>query len=137
MRTADLLAGLHRIEESPWGEWYGKPLSAHGLSRLLRSYRIRTMPIRVAGEPARGYKREQFADAVAQVGVPGVTGVTGVTSQAWSEAGSNASNACNAEDANDDASPELTLYDELRAAGVSEREARMQAVALGEDSFDR
>src|SRR5215471_6503771 len=26
-KTADLLENLHAIEESPWGEWYGKPLS--------------------------------------------------------------------------------------------------------------
>ena len=50
VRTADLLAYLHGIEESPWGDWYGKMLSAHGLSRLLKPYRIKTMPVRVGGE---------------------------------------------------------------------------------------
>jgi hypothetical protein len=49
VRTADLLAYLHAIEESPWGDWYGKGLSAHGLSRLLKAYRIKTMPVRVGG----------------------------------------------------------------------------------------
>ena len=61
LRTSDLLEGLHAIEESPWGEWFGKPLSAHGLSRLLKPYRIKTMPVRVDGETTRGYKAEQFA----------------------------------------------------------------------------
>lgn len=45
LKTADLLEGLHAIEESPWGDWYGKTLSAHGLSRLLKPYRVRTMPV--------------------------------------------------------------------------------------------
>jgi Protein of unknown function (DUF3631) len=94
VRTADLLTHLHTIEESPWGEWYGKTLSAHGLSRLLKPYRIKTMPVRVEGETVRGYKREQFADAFARA--LSVTGVTGVTSQSASQKGSNASNACNA-----------------------------------------
>jgi hypothetical protein len=67
VKTADLLDHLHGIEESPWGDWYGKQLSAHGLSRLLKPYRIRTMPVRVDGEPARGYKVEQFDDAFARV----------------------------------------------------------------------
>lgn len=88
------LEGLHAIEESPWGEWFGKPLSAHGLSRLLKPYRIKTMPVRVDGETVRGYKAEQFADAYARV--VAVTGVTGVTSQASSDAGGNACNASNA-----------------------------------------
>lgn len=94
VRTADLLAHLHAIEDSPWGDWYGKTLNAHSLSRLLKPYRIQTMPVRVEGEPARDYKREQFADAFARA--LGVTGVTGVTSQSASQNGSNASNACNA-----------------------------------------
>jgi Protein of unknown function (DUF3631) len=112
LRTADLLRHLYEIEESPWGDWYGKPLSAHGLSRLLKPYRIRTMPVRVEGETARGYKVEQFADAFARV--VSVTGVTGVTSDSPSQKGSNASNACNAYPADgaitvvgDDAFPDL------------------------------
>ena len=57
-KTADLLAGLCQIEESMWEDWYGKPLSAHGLSRLLRPYRIRTMPVYSEGRTVRGYKVE-------------------------------------------------------------------------------
>jgi uncharacterized protein DUF3631 len=94
VKTADLLAYLHAIEDSPWGDWYGKTLSAHGLSRLLRSYRIQTMPVRVDGATVRGYKAEQFADAFARA--LSVTGVTSVTSQSASQKGSNASNASNA-----------------------------------------
>jgi hypothetical protein len=94
VRTADLLNHLHAIEDSPWGDWYGKTLSAHGLSRLLKPYRIQTMPVRVDGETVRGYKREQFADAFARA--LSVTGVTGVTPQTASQKGSNASNASNA-----------------------------------------
>ncbi len=68
-RTADLLEGLHEIEESPWGDWYGRPLSPHGLSRLLKPYRIRTMPVWADGKTVKGYKVEQFSDAFAQLGV--------------------------------------------------------------------
>ena len=93
MKTADLLEGLHRIAESPWSEWHGKPLTAHGLSRLLKPYRIKTMPVYTGAETVRGYKVEQFSDAFAQLGV---RGVRGVRSEARSQAGSNASNASNA-----------------------------------------
>jgi Protein of unknown function (DUF3631) len=67
LRTGDLLARLLAIEESPWGDWYGKPLSAHALSKLLRRYRIRTMTVWSHGETVKGYKREQFADAFERV----------------------------------------------------------------------
>jgi hypothetical protein len=94
VKTADLLAHLHGVDDSPWSDWYGKPLSAHGLSRLLKPYRIKTLPVRVDDETVRGYKAEQFADAFARA--LGVTGVTGVTSQSASQNGSNARNASNA-----------------------------------------
>jgi len=93
IQTSDLLTALYAIEESPWGDWAGKPLSAHGLSRLLKPYRIKTMPVKVAGETVRGYKFEQFSDAFAQLALPSVTSVT---RKSPSHAGSNASNASNA-----------------------------------------
>jgi hypothetical protein len=45
LKTSDLLDALYEIEESPWGDWYGKPLTAHGLSKILKAYRIRTMAV--------------------------------------------------------------------------------------------
>ena len=40
------------------GDWYGKQLSPHGLSRLLKPYRIKTMSVKVDGETVKGYKAE-------------------------------------------------------------------------------
>jgi hypothetical protein len=115
-KTSDLLAGLYEIEESPWGEWNGKQLSAQGLSRLLKPYRITTMTVKLDGSTVRGYKIEQFFGAFTQLGVEGVTGVTsnesshnavtsgdagiasqdaGVTADPVKDARSNASNAAN------------------------------------------
>jgi hypothetical protein len=108
LQTSALLEHLHAIEESPWGEWYGKPLSSHGLSKLLRPHRIKTMSVRLSdGENVRGYKREQFADAWHRVlGVPSVTGVTTVTTEPASQAECDARDAC-------DASPTGDLLDRL------------------------
>jgi hypothetical protein len=94
-KTKALLELLHAIEDSPWGEWRGgKPLSGHGLGRLLRDYRIKTMPVYVDGATVRGYKREQFDDAFARY--LSVRSVRSVRSKSTSGAGSNASNASNA-----------------------------------------
>ena len=65
--TADLVEELAKIEESPWGDWYGKPISAQALGRLLKPYMIKTLSIWVDGEKHRGYKREQFANAWVRV----------------------------------------------------------------------
>jgi hypothetical protein len=113
LRTNDLIDHLADIEESPWGDWHGKKISAQALSRLLQPFLIKTMTIKVDGEPVRGYKREQFTDAFHRV--LGVTGVTpglqsqnevtpgnalnseGVTSRPAWEAEGNAGNAGNAQ----------------------------------------
>lgn len=85
IRTADLIAYLSEIEESPWGDWYGKQITSQGISKLLRRYGIKTMPVKVDGQTVRGYKREQFED----VWIRHVS-VTGVTSDLALQAGSNA-----------------------------------------------
>lgn len=61
--TAVLLAALAGDEEAPWAEWYGKPITARGVAKLLHPFRIKTMAVWVDGEKARGFKREQFEDA--------------------------------------------------------------------------
>jgi hypothetical protein len=93
MKTAVLLDGLHRVGESPWAEWHGRPLSAHGLSRLLKPYRIKTMPVWADGETVRGYKVEQFSDALVQLGVRSVRGVRDETRSQESPNAPNAPNA--------------------------------------------
>jgi Protein of unknown function (DUF3631) len=65
--SVGLAAELHEIEESPWGEWYGKPISAHGIAKLLRQFEIRPRTVRFDdGTTAKGYLFSQFADAFAR-----------------------------------------------------------------------
>ncbi|HEU6445317.1 MAG TPA: DUF3631 domain-containing protein [Gaiellaceae bacterium] len=62
--SAELAENLHEIEESPWGEWYGKPISPRGIATLLSHYGIRPRTVRLDDETtAKGYKRDQFEDA--------------------------------------------------------------------------
>jgi hypothetical protein len=53
--TAHLIAELAKIEESPWGDWFGKLITPQALGKLLKPYQIKTMPIRAEGEVHRGY----------------------------------------------------------------------------------
>jgi Protein of unknown function (DUF3631) len=63
LTTADLLRRLHDLEDAPWGDWYGSPLSGRGLAKLLGPYRVMPMQRRVHGEKSRGYFRSDFTDA--------------------------------------------------------------------------
>jgi hypothetical protein len=79
--TVDLLARLHDLEGAPWSEWYGKPLTARGLAKLLMPYRVGPAVRRPApgAQPVRGYYRSEFLDAWARY-VPSPESVTSVTS---------------------------------------------------------
>jgi hypothetical protein len=64
LSTSALLGRLHELTEAPWADWYGKPLTARGLAKLLEPYRIVPANRRLPGETrARGYFRSDFADA--------------------------------------------------------------------------
>jgi hypothetical protein len=61
--TAALLRELHKLDESPWGDWYGRPLDDRQLAKLLRPYGIRPVVVRIGQSTPRGYKRADFAEA--------------------------------------------------------------------------
>jgi hypothetical protein len=62
--SADLAAALCEIETFPWAEWsHGKPMTAGKLARLLGRYDIVPRTIRLVEKTAKGYLRDDFADA--------------------------------------------------------------------------
>jgi Protein of unknown function (DUF3631) len=63
LTTAELLRRLHDLEDAPWADWYGSPLSGRGLAKLLGPYRVAPIKRRVHGEQSRGYFRSDFTDA--------------------------------------------------------------------------
>jgi Protein of unknown function (DUF3631) len=63
LTTPELLKRLHDLEDAPWGDWYGAPLSGRGLAKLLGPYRVMPLQRRVHGEKSRGYFRSDFTDA--------------------------------------------------------------------------
>src|SRR5205823_987749 len=46
LKTSDLIDELCKIEESPWGDWFGKTITPQALSKLLRPFRIQTMSVK-------------------------------------------------------------------------------------------
>jgi hypothetical protein len=104
-KTAELIERLCEIEESPWGDWHGKAISPHGLSKLLRPHRIKTMPVWTEGKTVRGYKVEQFDEAWFRV--LGVRRVRNVRSESPSQKAPNATNAPNAVTRDGAAEPDL------------------------------
>jgi Protein of unknown function (DUF3631) len=65
--SATLAAELHELEESPWSEWYGKPITQHGIAKLLKHFEIRPRSVRLDDETTpKGYRLDQFEDTFAR-----------------------------------------------------------------------
>ena len=81
--TDTILKRLHAIDEAPWGDMRGKPLTDIQLAKRLNGYGIKPKPVRVGSDVSRGYAKEDFYDAwkryLPSLGSNGVTPVTLVT----------------------------------------------------------
>jgi hypothetical protein len=63
--STTILDRLHKLEDAPWGDWYGRPLSTRELAKLLRPYQVRSKSVREHGTGAslKGYARADLHDA--------------------------------------------------------------------------
>jgi putative DNA primase/helicase len=67
LRSQEIATALARLEGRPWPDWKaGKPISATQIARLLSDFVIVPKPIRVGGQPTKGYELSQFEDAFAR-----------------------------------------------------------------------
>ena len=65
--TSTILEALHRLEDAPWADWYGHPLTTRELAKLLRPYQVESKNIREhGGSPRKGYARADLQDAWAR-----------------------------------------------------------------------
>lgn len=79
---ATLLSRLHEMDESPWGDWYGKPIDARWLANKLKPYGVSSRQIRMpGGSNLRGYYAEDFHDAWSRYLPGSATSATAATPQ--------------------------------------------------------
>ncbi|ARQ67495.1 DUF3631 domain-containing protein [Streptomyces marincola] len=69
LSTVEILHVLNGLDESPWGDLDGQPLTPRRLSKMLREYvtgtgkPIAPRTVRVGGQPMKGYHRDDLTDA--------------------------------------------------------------------------
>jgi Protein of unknown function (DUF3631) len=63
--TSTILEALHQLEDAPWADWYGHPLTTRDLAKLLRPYQVESKNVREqgTGQPRKGYARADLHDA--------------------------------------------------------------------------
>jgi hypothetical protein len=62
LTTKTILAELCAIEDSPWSDLKGKPITDNQLARRLRQYGVKSKVIRVGDSTPRGYTRDDLRD---------------------------------------------------------------------------
>jgi hypothetical protein len=60
--SSDLVEALGAMEERPWGEWKGKPITKNALARLLKPFHLKPDTVRFSEMTAKGYTLAQFED---------------------------------------------------------------------------
>lgn len=67
MTSAEIVAALGEMEDRPWAEWRDrKPMTAPQLARALAPFRIGPATLRFGARTAKGYQRDNFAEAWAR-----------------------------------------------------------------------
>jgi hypothetical protein len=62
--STTILDRLHKLEDAPWGDWYGRLLTSRDLAKLLRPYQVRARNLREhgTGAPRKGYTRADLRE---------------------------------------------------------------------------
>jgi hypothetical protein len=76
-----ILGQLHKISEAPWGDYFGKPMTARDMAKLLRPYGVSSVDVKIDGVNRKGYRREHLHDTWTRY-LPTAHGVS-ATSATW------------------------------------------------------
>jgi putative DNA primase/helicase len=65
LSSEEIVAALVKMEDRPWPELRGKPITTRGVARLVRPFGIEPGSVRFGGgtDTRKGYLREWFEDA--------------------------------------------------------------------------
>src|SRR5258708_28780866 len=63
LHTETILDALHKITEAPWGDYFGKPVNARDMAKLLRPYGVTSSDVQIGGTHRPRYQSDQLPDA--------------------------------------------------------------------------
>ena len=62
MHGETILDALHKISEAPWGDYFGRPMNARDMAKLLKPYGVSSIDVKLDGVNRKGYRREHLHD---------------------------------------------------------------------------
>jgi hypothetical protein len=79
--TTTIIEELAKLDEAPWGDYYGQRVTDRAIAKLLRPYGVRSRTVRLGAETRKGYYRADLADAWQRYSTPAGTSGTSDTPQ--------------------------------------------------------
>jgi hypothetical protein len=62
MHGETILAALHKLSEAPWGDYFGRPMNARDMAKLLKPYGVASVDVKLDGVNRKGYRRDHLHD---------------------------------------------------------------------------
>lgn len=62
MHGETILSALHKLAEAPWGDYFGRPMNARDMAKLLRPYGVSSVDVKIDGTNRKGYRRDHLYD---------------------------------------------------------------------------
>lgn len=85
MHGESILNALHKISEAPWGDYFGRPMNARDVAKLLKPYGVASVDVKIGGVNRKGYRRDHLHDPwtryLAPSGGGSATSATSATGQ--------------------------------------------------------
>ena len=63
MHGETILTALHKISEAPWGDYFGRPMNARDVAKLLKPYGVASVDVKIDGVNRKGYRRDHLHDS--------------------------------------------------------------------------
>jgi hypothetical protein len=57
-----ILNALHKIGEAPWADYFGRPVNARDVAKLLKPYGVASVDVKIDGVNRKGYRRAHLHD---------------------------------------------------------------------------
>lgn len=58
-----ILDALHKLDEAPWHDYFGRPMNARDMAKLLRPYQVSSVDVKLDGVNRKGYRRDHLYDS--------------------------------------------------------------------------
>lgn len=81
MHGETILDALHKLDEAPWRDFYGRPMNARDMAKLLRPYGVSSVDVKIDGTNRKGYRRDHLHDPWTRYLPPAAGG--SATSATW------------------------------------------------------